>query len=98
VDCPSNQIGLFLLSASPASIPLGDGVLCLGGGVWRLQPALVTNVLGSISHEIDVTDPNSSASQIDPGETWNFQFWFRDTGSLGAGFNLSNGLSATFCP
>jgi hypothetical protein len=98
VDCPPHQIGLFLLGAGQASIPFGDGVLCLGGGVWRLQPAVVTNVVGSTSSELDVADPSSSASLITPGSTWNFQFWYRDVAAGGAGFNLSNGLSATFCP
>lgn len=41
--------------------------------------------------------PLSAAPQIDAGEAWNFQFWHRDSASTGAGFNLSNGLSATFC-
>jgi hypothetical protein len=34
-----------------------------------------------------------------PGSTWNFQFWYRDSkGPLQSGFNLSDALTATFCP
>jgi hypothetical protein len=38
------------------------------------------------------------AELITPGSTWTFQFWYRDLAAGGAGFNLSNELSATFCP
>ena len=36
--------------------------------------------------------------QIDAGETWNFQFWYRDPSAGGAGFNFTDALSITFCP
>jgi hypothetical protein len=97
-SCPSGMLGLFILSTSTGSMPFGDGVLCLGGGVLRLLPAVGTGNSGSAVVPLDFDDPSSSASQITPGSTWNFQFWYRDTASLGAGFNLSNALSATFCP
>jgi hypothetical protein len=45
-----------------------------------------------------MTDLGSPASQIAPGSTWFFQFWYRDSDAGPAAFNLSNGLSATFCP
>jgi hypothetical protein len=96
--CPTGQIGLFLLAPGQASIPFGDGVLCLGGGVSRLHPAQVTDISGAASLALDFADPGSNASKITAGSTWNFQFWYRDIAAGGAGFNLSNGLSATFCP
>ena len=33
-----------------------------------------------------------------PGQSWNFQLWFRDTAGGGAGFNTSDGCSVTFVP
>jgi hypothetical protein len=96
--CPAGEIGLFLMGNGQASIPFGDGVLCLDGDIWRIQPALVTDVLGAASLALDFSDPTSHTSQISAGETWNFQFWYRDTASSGAGFNLSDAMSATFCP
>ena len=39
----------------------------------------------------------SGAGEIRPGETWNFQFWYRDPGDGGANFNFTDGLEATFC-
>ena len=47
---------------------------------------------------VDFEDPTQPTSQITPGSTWYFQFWYRDSAAGGAAFNLSNGLSATFCP
>jgi hypothetical protein len=31
------------------------------------------------------------------GETWNFQFWYRDKPFGGADYNFSDGLTVTFC-
>ncbi|MEM9381038.1 MAG: hypothetical protein AAGB93_13890 [Planctomycetota bacterium] len=33
---------------------------------------------------------------IQPGDTWNFQLWYRDSGPSGATFNFSDGLGVTF--
>ena len=41
---------------------------------------------------------NSGPGAINPGDTHNFQYWYRDPLSMGAGYNLSDGLSITFCP
>jgi hypothetical protein len=38
----------------------------------------------------------SGPAQILAGSTWYFQLYYRD--GVGAGFNLSNSLQATFCP
>jgi len=96
--CPAGQIGLFIMGPQTASAPFGNGVLCLGGSISRLLPGQATNAGGAASLALDPDDPNSSASKIEPGSTWNFQFWYRDPDAGGALFNLSNALSATFCP
>jgi hypothetical protein len=96
--CPSGQVGLFLMATAQASTPFGDGTLCVGGSVSRLLPAQITDAGGYAALQLDVSDPSSPASAIAPGSAWNFQFWYRDAASAGAGFNLSNALSATFCP
>ena len=33
-----------------------------------------------------------------PGERRSFQLWYRDPAAGGSGFNLSNGVTVTFCP
>jgi hypothetical protein len=44
---------------------------------------------------------NTSASNfrnIQPGTSWNFQFWYRDPAGGGAGFNLSDAVMIPFRP
>ena len=46
---------------------------------------------------LDAAPPNPSG-QVAVGETWNFQFLYRDLAGGGALFNLTDGLGVTFCP
>ena len=53
---------------------------------------------GSIALPIDLTmhpTPNGLISVL-PGESWNFQLWYRDSVSGSATSNFSNGLQLTF--
>ncbi|MDP6409801.1 MAG: PQQ-dependent sugar dehydrogenase [Planctomycetota bacterium] len=93
------QFGLFYYGPQQAQIPFGDGVRCVGGTVWRLNPPQVIEPGGHASRPLDFSAPPAPGGQIDAGETWFFQFWYRDpTGPQGSGFNLSDALSVTFCP
>ena len=98
----SNQFGLFFYGAAQVQVPFGDGLRCVGAGgvgMFRLNPALMTDPAGDALRGVDVTLPPASSGpgQIQPGDTWNFQFWYRDPSFGAAGFNLSDGLSVTFC-
>jgi hypothetical protein len=95
-NCPVFETGIFLQANAQNSLPFGGGTLCVGGTVQRL--GAVSTLGGFTSLTLDMTNVGSPAGQITPGSTWHFQFWYRDTAGGGAGFNLSNGLSATFCP
>jgi hypothetical protein len=93
---PSLETGVFLMADATNDVPFGDGTLCVGGAVQRLGSVSTQDGVATLA--LDMTDPSSPASLIRAGSTWHFQFWYRDTASTGAGFNLSNGLRATFCP
>jgi hypothetical protein len=71
------------------SSPLGNGNLCLSGSIIRIQPALNSGSTGTVSRSV----PAQLA-----GQTWNYQYWFRDIPAGGAGTNLSDGLQVTFMP
>ena len=86
---PLHSSGLFLASALQGSSPLGNGMLCLSGSIFRLQPALNSGSTGAVSRSV----PAQLA-----GQTWNYQYWFRDIPAGGAGTNLSDGLQVTFMP
>lgn len=94
---PFFEVGVFLMATSTNNVPFGNGTLCVGGSVQRL--AVTPPVVGGYAAvDLDFTDAGSLASQITAGSTWYFQYWYRNVSGGGAGFNLSNGLRATFCP
>jgi streptogramin lyase len=96
--CPANKFGIYFYGSGQVSIPFGDGALCAGSPYARL-PVIFTGPNGVGAYSMDFDDNTPLGMHIDPHETWNFQFWFRDpNGPLGNGFNLSNGLELTFCP
>ena len=98
---PGQAFGLFYYGASAVQAPFGDGWKCVGAGgagIFRL-PVLKTAASGAASWKLDLNAPPSPAGTITAGSTWHFQFWYRDVGGpLGSGFNLSDALTATFCP
>jgi len=97
---PPGQFGLFFYGRSPIQVPFGDGFLCVGGGVFRLNPPLVTDAAGEVARPLDLTRPPaaSGAGAITAFSTWRAQFWYRDPAGGGAGFNTSDGLTLPFCP
>ena len=56
------------------------------------------NLFGTASLPFDNTAPPNPSGQVAVGETWNFQFLYRDLAGGGALFNLTDGLGVTFCP
>ncbi|MBA2556484.1 MAG: matrixin family metalloprotease [Chloroflexi bacterium] len=99
VGLPPNQNGLFYYGPNETLAAFGNGVRCVGGSTFRL-PVVLADFLGDISHQVDFSaiPAGSGAGQIHPGSQWKFQAWYRDPDAGGAGFNLSDGLSVTFCP
>ena len=84
-----------VLTFGPVQIPpilVGDGLLCIGGGVVLVGSAKAAAVSNTVS--LDENAPYAAA--IIPGVTLNFQYWFRDRAFGGAGFNFSDGLEITF--
>jgi FG-GAP repeat len=100
VDLPPMQFGLFLTSATQGFVtgPGGSqGNLCLGGSVARFAGDISSSGnLGHIYLEVDLGAlPTSPPHAVQPGETWNFQAWFRDA-NPNLTSNFTDGLSITF--
>ena len=53
--------------------------------------------LARILRQFDLTAPPWIDGIIEAGDTWNFQFWFRDSQSP-SGFHTSDAASVTFLP
>jgi hypothetical protein len=96
----TSQPALMYYGPNEIAAPFGNGTRCVGGTVSRLNPPAFTTVFGDISRPVDNTvfPMNSGAGQVTAGSTHKFQGWFRDPNAGGAGFDLSDGLSITFCP
>jgi hypothetical protein len=98
-DLPQQSFGFFLTSRTQGLIanPGGSqGVLCLGGSIGRyVGPGQIQNsgTTGEISLVLDLTNTPQPAGSVAvlPGETWNFQAWYRD---VAGGVPTSNFTSA----
>ncbi|MEM8712093.1 MAG: M43 family zinc metalloprotease [Planctomycetota bacterium] len=98
---PSNAFGFFVVSQTQAQVanPGGSqGTLCVGGSIGRfLSQVGNTGIFGELILNVDVGDipqPNGT-TVIQPGETWNFQCWFRDANPTLTS-NFSDGYTITF--
>jgi len=92
---PNNQPGIFYFGPNQIQVAFGNGFRCVGGTTTRLPP--VTSSFGSVGYALDLNNLPFGAA-INAGDTVNFQYWYRDPADGGMGFNLTDGLSATFCP
>lgn len=72
----------------------GDGLLCAGGAIVRLQLGFASG-----AGESATTVNLGAAGGVGAGQTFYYQFWYRDSlGPCGSGNNLSNGLEVTWAP
>ena len=94
--CPANKPGLFFVGMQQAQIPLGDGNLCVSGGIKRFG-VLFSDAAGTFTGSVDFNNLPAGLV-IEPGQERNVQCWYRDVAAGGAGFNLSNAASIVFCP
>ena len=95
----TSKPGIFYYGPNQIQIPFGDGNRCVGAGgtgVFRL-PVVFTDSSGEALQDLDLSVAGTLADNIQAGEVWNFQFWFRDPLAGGATFNLSDALEVTFC-
>ncbi len=95
---PPSQFGLFIVSASQASVPVSQGILCVTGQIGRFSaPGQIKNSGSGGSFELalplNANWPVSGVNAVQPGDTWNFSTWFRDVGAVS---NFTNGVSITF--
>jgi hypothetical protein len=91
---PANQPGIYFYGPNQVSVPFGNGVRCVGGGLVRL-PAQFSGMNGIVNRVIDAS---TLPTPISAGETRNFQFWYRDPAAGGAFFNLSAAAAVEFTP
>lgn len=93
---PPNSSHLFFFGPQQTQSTFGNGFRCVTGSVVRLNPPVPATGAGTTTRTVDLTTA-PAAGNITPGATRYFQCWYRNPAAGGAGFNLSDGLGATFC-
>ncbi|MFN0243175.1 MAG: TIGR03790 family protein [Planctomycetota bacterium] len=96
---PPSTLGIFTYGQGTAQVPYGNGFRCIAPPFYRI--ALVqADGAGVAEHALDFASAPfaAGASAITVGSTWNFQLSYRNVAAGGALFNLTDGLSVTFCP
>ncbi|MCP3996252.1 MAG: hypothetical protein GY722_14505 [bacterium] len=76
--------------------PGSQGFICLAGNIGRYNQTadIVQGPTGSI--QLDLTSiPVNPAQAVLPGDTWNFQAWYRDN-NPGPTSNFTDAVSVTF--
>jgi hypothetical protein len=86
-----DQPYIFFHASNKLDAPFGNGHLCAGGGIVRLNPPM------SASGNMATRSVDLISDGFVPGIR-HFQCWFRDPAAGGSFFNTSNGLRMTFVP
>ncbi|MDZ4772186.1 MAG: FG-GAP repeat protein [Planctomycetota bacterium] len=103
-EMPAGTATLMFMGSAQGSINLGSGKLVTFGGplgLYRLgvQFADAEGVIVRPPGLVAYSQMLGGLGAISPGQTWNFQCWYRDLASpCGITNNLSNGLSVQFVP
>ena len=91
--------GYFLAGqtqATPPVVPPGSqGFICLGGDIGRFNQPGNIGQGPTFSIQVDLTNVPQPTGPVavQPGETWNFQAWYRDIGGTN---NFTDAVSLTF--
>jgi hypothetical protein len=101
---PPSVNALAFMGQGTALFPMGDGLRVVGPGsgsglyrfpVHQAASGVVTYGPGLVASALN----HPLAGQIQPGQTWNFQLWYRDVGGpCGSGSNTTNAVSVAFGP
>lgn len=96
---PNRTAVVFRGTSTIAQTQMGEGWRCIGAPLARFA-AQDSGASGVVALGPGVAAAAAlNGPPIQPGQTWNFQVWYRDPGSpCGATSNVSNGYSVAFVP
>ena len=87
--------GMYTYGQTQYNVPFGNGYLCIspfGPGIKRMA----TQHLDAVTLTHDVFQVPTEAAYFQPGSSWNFQFWYRNSAANPLTFNLSDALHVDF--
>jgi len=99
------EFALFIMGIEQIRVPFGDGLQCVGAGtlkIFRFNPPTAADgdgmvVLGPGIVDYACTNFAPIVGCPQPGDTWNFQAWYRDSaGPCGQMFNMTNAIQIPF--
>lgn len=93
---PPNELSLVLAAPAAGTGTIGSGLLCIGGGLLRLRPSLLTDGQGERTQAFDFGAPYASLALV--GASVHFQCLYRDSAGAAPGFNTTDALRITFRP
>jgi len=101
---PPNVNGILFMGAAQTSVALGDGLRVAAPGAMGLFRYGVSSsgtngrvILGP--GLVQTSQGFLAPGQIQAGQTWNFQYWYRNVqGPCGTFTNLTNGVEVAFGP
>jgi hypothetical protein len=99
-DLPLGEFGYFLASQAAGFIPNpggSQGHLCITGLMARFNAQIQNSgTSGQVQIPVDTNAiPMPSVTAILPGETWNFQYWYRDLNPTPTS-NFTDGIAILF--
>ena len=100
-DLPAGQFGIFAVSRTAGNLPVGGGILCLGGIHRPLRrPGQIFQADASGAAAVPITlgaiPLGTGTVPVLPGETWHFRAWHRDIVGGSATSNLALPTRVTF--
>lgn len=87
------------VDAGATANPAGSlGTLCLAGSIGRFTNILTASAMGTadLAVDLDAIPQGGGFAMIQPGETWNFQGWYRDVANGQPVSNFTGAVSVTF--
>lgn len=85
---------IVFVGIHPISVPFGNGIRCLGGGIQRFPISQ-----GDANGTLDVGPGINAQAPMPVGATGHYQVFYRDvTGPCGTGLNTTNGLAQPWTP